>query len=215
MLLRTSQPDNPDPLKNADESCPVPAGDSLFKRYHDVEWGVPVDDDNRIFEKLCLEGFQSGLSWRTILHRREAFREAFANFDLQQVAGFSQIDINKLCSNKAIVRNRRKIESVINNAHCSISLQKEVGSLAAFFWQFEPPAAQRPKQVTLEWLRCNPYTVASTRLSKALKTRGFSFVGPTNMYALMQALGLVNDHVHSCPRSSEITRLRRLFSRPA
>lgn len=196
------------------DSCALPAGDTLFLNYHDQEWGVPQSNDQKIFEKLCLEGFQSGLSWRTILHKRAAFRAAFKQFDILSVASFNEADINRLVSDQSIVRNRRKIVSAINNAHAALALQQKFGSLAAFFWQFEPAAEQRPPRITLQWLTENSQTPESTRLAIALKQQGFSFVGPRNMYALMQALGIVNDHVHDCQRREPINHLRRQFKRP-
>jgi len=196
------------------ESCPTPEDDPLFQHYHDCEWGMPVGDDLRIFEKVCLEGFQSGLSWRTILHRRPAFRQAFDDFNVKKVAAYTESKIELLVQNSNIIRNKRKILSTINNANRAIELQQEFGSLAAFFWKFEPTPDQRPEQVNLEWLSRNTSTPESETLSSALKERGWSFVGPTNMYALMQALGIVNDHVACCPARDRVEKARDSFPRP-
>ena len=190
------------------ESCPVPINDPLFQRYHDQEWGVPTSCDRRFFEKICLEGFQSGLSWRTILHRREGFRQAFDDFDPARLVQYTDEDVERLMHDTRIIRNRRKILSVINNARRCIELQSQEGTLAAFAWSFEPSPKQRPARLTRQWLTDNPITANSTALSHALKKRGWTFVGPTTMYALMQALGIVNDHVEHCPRRAEIELLR-------
>ncbi len=166
----------------------------MYVRYHDEEWGRPVHDDTRLFEKICLEGFQAGLSWLTILRKRDAFREAFASFEIERVAKFSKRDVDKLVLDAAIVRHRGKIESTINNAHRAIELASEKGSLAEYFWEFQP--RKSPK------LRSKADVVAttdeSTRLSKDLKRRGWSFVGPTTCYAFMQSMGMVNDHIVGC-----------------
>ena len=197
-----------------DTGCAFPDQDPLFKSYHDSEWGYPVSDDTRIFEKICLEGFQSGLSWKTILHRREGFREAFDQFSIGKVAEYSEDDLSVLLCNSNIIRNRRKIASTINNANRALDLQAEFGSLAHFIWQYEPKAEHRPKSVTRSWLAKNTITKESTALSIALKNRGWSYVGPTNMYALMQALGLVNDHTEDCPCRNTVENSRRQFYRP-
>ena len=196
------------------QSCPYPSNDPVFKQYHDEEWGRPVSDDTKIFEKICLEGFQSGLSWKTILHRREQFRAQFYNFDITSVSKYTEADFNAAMSNANIIRNRRKIASTINNAKKAIELQCEYGSLAHFLWQFEPKDDQRPQTITRNWLSANTTTIESTNLSKELKSRGWSFIGPTNMYALMQALGLVNDHVENCPCRSLVEASRQSFERP-
>ena len=194
--------------------CPLPLNDPLFQHYHDTEWGRPVSCDRQFFEKLCLEGFQSGLSWRTILHRRTAFREVFKEFEMSAVAQFTENDVARLMQDTRIIRNRRKILSAINNAQCALALQNETGSIAGFFWQFEPSTRDRPAHVTRGWLKDNPHTAESTALSHALKQRGWSFVGPTNMYALMQALGIVNDHVCDCPCRQSVEQIRQVFNRP-
>lgn len=169
-----------------------------YVAYHDTEWGFPVRDDRCLFEKLCLEGFQSGVSWITILRKREAFRAAFANFEMAKVARFGARDVTRLLADAGIVRHRGKIESTINNAKRALELVDEHGSLAAYAWSFEPPPAERPRVMTLAALRAMPKTATSTRLSKDLKRRGWSFVGPTTVYAFMQAMGLVNDHLDGC-----------------
>ena len=178
-----------------------------FFAYHDHEWGFPVDDDQRIFEKLCLETFQSGLSWRTILNKREHFRRAFSGFDFTQVAQFSSHDVDALLNNPGIVRHRGKIEAVINNAQQATELVAEVGSLAAFFWQYEP--IQKVDDYSFR-----SQSKESHALAKALKQRGWKFVGPTTMYALMQAMGLVNDHETPCVIRARVTAARKRFKKP-
>lgn len=186
--------------------------DPLYVRYHDVEWATPVTDDVRLFEKLSLEGFQAGLSWITILRKREAFREAFAGFEPARVARFGARDVTRLLGNAGIVRHRGKIEAVIGNAQRYVSLCEEFGSLAAFIWSFEPPASER---VARTGRREIPSVVpSSTAMSKALKQRGWRFVGPTTMYALFQAMGLVNDHLVGCHRREPVERLRAAMRVP-
>ncbi len=194
--------------------CAWAGADPLYQRYHDREWGRPVRDDVRLFEKLTLEGFQSGLSWITILRKRENFRAAFQGFDLQTVARFGARDVRRLLGDAGIIRHRGKIESAINNAAKALELQKEAGSLARFYWTFEPAAAERPKIVDLKTLRALTETDASRRLSKDLRRRGFSFVGPTTAYAFMQAMGLVNDHIDGCSVRAEVEAARTRFRRP-
>ena len=188
--------------------------DPLYVAYHDDEWGLPVADDRRLFEKLCLEGFQAGLSWRTILGKREAFREAFADFDFERVARYRQRDVERLLRNAGIVRHRGKIESTINNARKVAGIADEFGSLAAYVWRFEPATDSRPPLITREALRNMTTSAASIALSKDLKRRGFSFVGPTTVYAFMQAMGLVNDHVEGCPSRAKVARARAGFRMP-
>ena len=171
---------------------------AAYQHYHDHEWGFPVDDDRRLFEKLCLEGFQAGLSWLTILNKREAFRTGFANFDAEQVARFKEADVVRLLADAGIVRHRGKIESTINNAKRVIELKREFGSLAAYAWRFEPARGSRPKRMTPAALRAMTTSPESVAMSKDLKRRGWSFVGPTTVYAFMQAMGLVNDHLEGC-----------------
>jgi DNA-3-methyladenine glycosylase I len=169
-----------------------------YVAYHDREWGKPVRDAARLFEKLCLEGFQSGLSWLTILRKREAFRRAFRGFDAAAVARMNARSVERLMKDAGIVRNRAKIESTIQNARRVLEVADEHGSLAAYVWQWVPPALERPKRVTKRTLLANPTTETSHAFSRDLKRRGFSFVGPTTVYAFMQAMGLVNDHIDGC-----------------
>lgn len=186
-----------------------------YRRYHDEEWGRPVTDDHRLFEKICLEGFQSGLSWLTILRKRDAFRAAFAGFDFDRVAEFGEADIERCLADPGIVRHRGKIVSTINNARRAKELRIEFGSLASYFWSHEPDESERPKVVSYEALIANPTTVTSTRISKDLKKRGWTFVGPTTIYAFMQAMGLVNDHIEGCFCRANIEDMRQHFKRPA
>ncbi len=169
-----------------------------YVAYHDTEWGFPVRDDQRLFEKLSLEGFQSGLSWLTILRKRENFRRAFERFDIEKVARFGPRDVERLLGDAGIVRHRGKIESTINNARRCLELLEVEGSLSDFVWRFEPEPHTRPSRMTWGALRGMPSTAESTALSKELKARGWTFVGPTTAYAFMQAMGLVNDHLHEC-----------------
>jgi len=194
--------------------CWWPGEDELYIRYHDEEWGRPVTDDRRLFEKICLEGFQSGLSWITILRKRDNFRKAFRNFDPAAVARFGARDVQRLLKDAGIIRHRGKIESTINNAKRALELIEEKGSLAAYFWSWEPEAPNRPKKISRETLKTMSITEQSTALSKDLKKRGWTFVGPTTCYAFMQAMGLVNDHIHDCHVRAEIESTRRLFIRP-
>ncbi len=186
--------------------------DPLYRRYHDEEWGRPVSDDRRLFEKLCLEGFQSGLAWITILRKRENFRAAFAGFDIPTVAAFTDADVERLVNDAGIVRHRGKIVSTINNARRALELQQEAGSLAAFVWRFEPDPESRPAVFTLKDIQ--PKTAESTALSKELRKRGWSFVGPTTVHAFMQAMGLVNDHFDGCDIRDAIEKERTAFVRP-
>ncbi len=196
------------------QSCALPPDDPLFRRYHDCEWGVPQTSDRVFFEKICLEGFQVGLSWRTILHKREAFRAAFDHFDCRTVAEFDEKDVRRLMANSEIIRNRQKIEAAISNARCVLKVQEQYGSLAGLFWQFEPQKTQRPARVTRQWLTENGSTAESTALARCLKQMGFRYVGPVNMYALMQALGIVNDHVHGCDKRETIEKSRISLVKP-
>lgn len=179
-----------------------------FFEYHDNEWGYPVDDDVRLFEKLCLESFQSGLSWRTILAKRDNFRAAFSNFDFNKVAKYNDSDVNRLLKNKGIVRHRGKIEAVINNARRAIELIEQEGSLAAYFWRFEPDenGLREPQTAST--------SEESIALSKALKKQGWKFVGPTTVYAFMQAMGLINDHSDECVFREKVEKARKRFKRP-
>jgi DNA-3-methyladenine glycosylase I len=179
-----------------------------FPAYHDTEWGFPVADDFRLFEKLSLEGFQSGLSWRTILAKRENFREAFKGFDFNKVARFTQRDVERLLKNDGIVRHRGKIEAVINNAQRAQELVNRDGSIAALVWRYEPG----PRRLT------EPQTAStsteSIALSKELKKLGWKFVGPTTVYAFMQAMGVINDHAAACVIRNKSERARKSFKRP-
>jgi DNA-3-methyladenine glycosylase I len=176
--------------------CAWCRSDPAYIDYHDTEWGVPVRDDRALFEKICLEGFQSGLSWLIILRKRDNFRRAFANFEIERLARFTPRDVTRLLKDAGIVRHRGKIESTINNARRCEDLVEEFGSLAEYVWRFEPRA--RRKKLTLEVLRTMSTSNESIALSKDLRRRGWTFVGPTTMYAFMQAMGLVNDHLHGC-----------------
>jgi DNA-3-methyladenine glycosylase I len=200
--------------KSIARRCAWCGDDELYVAYHDREWGFPVADDRRLFEKICLEGFQAGLSWLTILRKREAFRAAFAGFDAARVACFTARDVERLLGNAAIVRHRGKIESTINNAQRAQELAGEFGSLAAYFWHWEPAPTSRPAKLTRDALAAMATSAESTALSKDLKRRGWSFVGPTTIYAFMQAMGLVNDHVHGCPAQREAARARVAFAPP-
>ena len=195
--------------------CWWPGEDELYIDYHDREWGRPVVDDHRLFEKICLEGFQSGLSWITILRKRENFRKAFRNFDPSVVAKFGARDVQRLLKDAGIVRHRGKIESTINNAKRALDLIEEKGSLAAYFWSWEPVASSRPTRITRDAIRNMSTTEQSIALSKDLKKRGWTFVGPTTCYAFMQAMGLVNDHVDDCDVRVDIERARKALIRPA
>ena len=177
-------------------------GDSTpdYRIYHDDEWGRPVGDDTRLFEKLCLEGFQSGLSWLTILRKREAFRSAFAGFDFEQVARFGEADVERLLGDAGIIRHRGKIEATINNAQRAVEMVEAEGSIAAFVWSFEPDRERGPSGAS--------ETAESRALAKELKRRGWRFVGPTTVYAFMQAMGLVNDHLEGCDAREPVERAR-------
>jgi DNA-3-methyladenine glycosylase I len=186
-----------------------------YVAYHDTEWGFPVADDRRLFEKLCLEGFQSGLSWLTILRKREGFRRAFADFDFERVANFGAKDVERLLGDASIVRHRGKIEATVNNAKRAVELVEEEGSLAAYVWRFEPDAASRPKRLTWDALMEMAQTPESQALAKDLKRRGWRFVGPTTVYAFMQAMGLVNDHLHGCDAREAVEQARAGFTSPS
>lgn len=179
-----------------------------FETYHDTEWGFPVADEKRLFEKICLESFQSGLSWRTILSKRDNFREAFKGFDFHQVAQFTEEDKSTLLENKGIVRHKGKIQAVINNAQKAVELQKEWGNIACYFWSFEPdnPNEFEPQTQTT--------SQESIWLSKDLKKRGWQFVGPTTMFAFMQAMGLINDHSEGCVVRERVKQARADFQKP-
>ena len=185
-----------------------------YQQYHDHEWGVPVYNDERLFEKICLEGFQAGLSWLTILNKREGFRNAFADFDMDKVAKFDDSDVKRLVLDAGIVRHRGKIASTINNAQRAQELCREFGSLAAYVWQFEPQGTSRPSQITRQTLTGVTTSLESIALSKDLRRRGWTFVGPTTMYAFMQAMGLVNDHLEGCSARERASAARSAFPFP-
>jgi DNA-3-methyladenine glycosylase I len=191
------------------------AGDPLYQSYHDTEWGRPVGQDVRLFEKLVLEGFQSGLSWLTILRKRDNFRRAFRAFDIEAVARFGHRDVEHLLSDAGIVRNRAKIEAAVNNARRCLDLTEEFGSFAAYVWTFEPDPTTRPR--TLDWDALSRITTSNEGggLSKDLRRRGWTFVGPTTAYSFMESVGLVNDHVSQCDMREEVERARKRFRRPA
>ena len=203
----------PQPAKPL-QRCSWVDGSALYDAYHDHEWGQPVTDDVRLFEKISLEGFQAGLSWITILKKREGFRAAFDGFDFHKVARYGDADVERLLGDAGIVRHRGKIEAAIHNAGRAIELQREFGSLARYFWQYEVDVSQRPKRITREVLRGFTTAPESIALSKDLKKRGWKFVGPTTMYAFMQAMGLVNDHPHDCFARAPVEQARKALQRP-
>ncbi|GAA6166499.1 DNA-3-methyladenine glycosylase I [Sessilibacter corallicola] len=184
--------------------CNVPE----FLDYHDKEWGFPVKDDRVLFEKLCLESFQAGLSWRTILNKRENFRKAFKNFEIDKVARFNRKHVENLLENEGIIRHRGKIEAVINNAKCAQKIINEHGSLAKFFWSFEPRPENLPEPLTASTSK------ESELLSKTLKKSGWKFVGPTTVYSFMQAMGMINDHAHDCVIREKVLKARKKFKTP-
>ncbi|MDA7915880.1 DNA-3-methyladenine glycosylase I [Verrucomicrobia bacterium] len=194
--------------------CSWGHGHEDYILYHDIEWGHPVDSDNQLFEKICLEGFQAGLSWLTILRKRENFRKAFKGFDINKVARFSDKDVERLVLDAGIIRHRGKILSTINNAKRAKEMKNEFGSLGAYFWAYEPTKAERPSRIDKATLMTLGKTDISTRISKDLKKRGWSFVGPTTVYAFMQAMGIVNDHLEGCHARKAVEKLRREFKRP-
>ncbi|WP_208991114.1 DNA-3-methyladenine glycosylase I [Pseudovibrio sp. Tun.PSC04-5.I4] len=196
------------------DRCKWHGGDPFYQAYHDNEWGHPVTNDTRLFEKICLEGFQSGLSWLTILRKRENFRAGFAGFDIETVAHFTQNDIERLVLDAGIIRHRGKITSTINNANRALEMQKEFGSLAAYFWKWEPAAKDRPALCDFATLGPIGKTDLSTTISKDLKKRGWSFVGPTTVYAFMQAMGMVNDHLEGCCCRQIVEDKRTALKRP-
>ncbi len=210
LLWRSQVADKPELVKGADgkRRCAWGASTPDYMAYHDHEWGRPVTDDVRLFEKICLEGFQSGLSWLTILRKRENFRKAFAGFDFHKVARFNEKDVKRLLADAGIIRHRGKIEATINNAARAVELERERGSLAAYFWEYEPEAKKR------EVFAIPSQTPESVTLSKDLKKRGWKFVGSTTCYAFMQAMGLTNDHHPGCWCHKEAETVRAAFRRP-
>ena len=194
--------------------CAWPGEHQDYRAYHDQEWGYPQADSTRLFEKICLEGFQSGLSWLTILRKREAFRRAFRNFEIEAVARFNSRSVDRLLADPGIVRHRGKIESTIENARCAIRLIEEFGSLPAFVWQFEPSLQSRPKRMNYSALRKLTESEESRAMSRALRERGWRFVGPTTLYAFMQSVGIVNDHLEGCSFRKRVEEGRRRFKPP-
>ena len=172
--------------------------DDAYRAYHDTEWGYPVTDDRRLFEKFCLEGFQAGLSWLTILRRREGFRRAFADFDFEKVARFNERSVQRLLQDPGIIRHRGKIEATINNARRAAAMVQEFGSISAYLWRFEPDPKTRPRKPTYDMVRTVVTAPESIALAKDMKQRGWKFLGPTTLYAHMQAMGMVNDHIDGC-----------------
>ncbi|XQU08384.1 DNA-3-methyladenine glycosylase I [Halomonas sp. LY9] len=189
--------------------CQWCGGAAEFLPYHDHEWGFPAADDQRLFEKICLESFQSGLSWRTILNKRENFRAAFHHFDFHKVARFDEEDVQRLLLDAGIIRHRGKIEATINNARCAQEMVVQEGSLAAFFWRYEPDSASLPAPQTQT---TSPESIA---LAKDLKKRGWKFFGPTTAFAFMQAMGLINDHSLNCVTRERVEQARAAFQRPS
>lgn len=195
--------------------CAWAGADALYLRYHDTEWGRPQGDSRALFEKLCLEGFQAGLSWITILRKREAFRAHFEGFEIDRVAGFGEPKIERMLGDPGIIRHRGKIEAAIGNAKAVRDLEQREGrSFAAFLWSFEPDPSARPDRVTLDWIRANTVTPASSALSKALRKAGFRFVGPTTCHAFMESMGIVNDHLEGCACRAPCEAERDAFARP-
>ncbi len=191
--------------------CAWSGSDPLYCAYHDDEWGRPVDDDHRLFEKICLEGFQSGLAWITILRKRDAFRDAFDGFEFDRVARFDQTDVRRLLGNAGIVRHRGKIEAAIGNAVRARELADEFGSLAAYFWGFAPRSSSTDLPAPWSEVRQRVTSPEAIELARDLKRRGWRFVGPTTVYAFMQSMGMVNDHVAGCHAHSDCARLRASF----
>ncbi len=194
--------------------CWWPAGDALYEAYHDREWGRPVADERRLFEKLCLEGFQAGLSWLTILRKRERFRDVFAGFDPAAIAAFDAADELRLMADAGIVRNRAKIRATVTNARRYPDLVAEFGSLAAFVWRHELPAAARPARLDHATLMARTTSPEARAMSASLRRRGWAFVGPTTAYSTLEAAGVVNDHLDGCHVRAEVERARGSFLRP-
>lgn len=199
-------PDGLGPGPDGQPRCFWSLGSDDYVTYHDTEWGFPVTDDRTLFEKICLEGFQSGLSWLTILRKRDNFRAAFDDFDHTRVAEYDETDVERLLGDAGIVRHRGKIEATINNARAMTDLVEAEGGLSDFVWRFRPDESTRPSPLTWEAVAAMPTTPESTALSRELKRRGWRFVGPTTAYAFMQAMGLVNDHVEGCCIRPEVPR---------
>lgn len=209
-IVPAGAPALPDPTTDDEARCGWGASTVDYAYYHDYEWGRPTTDDRTLFEKLCLEGFQSGLSWLTILRKRPGFRAAFANFEAGEVAHFGDADVERLLADAAIVRHRGKIEATINNAQAMVQLWDGGGTLAELLWSFEPPPKKAPETMA----DCPSQTDESKAMSKELKRRGFRFVGPTTAYAAMQAMGLVNDHMAGCDSREACEEARKDVERP-
>jgi DNA-3-methyladenine glycosylase I len=209
-VTRSGLVKGPDGLRR----CWWPGADEDYRRYHDLEWGRPVCDDRRLFEKVSLEGFQAGLAWITILRKRDAFRRAFRDFDFEAIARFNRRSVERLLRDPGIVRHRGKIESVVHNARRACELVDEFGSLASYFWRFEPGPLARPRRVTRAALAKLARTPESEAMTRDLRRRGWKFVGPTTLYAFMQAMGLVNDHIEGCAFRAPVEDARRRFRRP-
>ena len=195
--------------------CSWCVGDPLYESYHDDEWGRPADNDVQLFEKLCLEGFQSGLSWLTILRKRENFRAAFKGFDIEAVARFNSRSVDRLLKDAGIVRHRGKIEATINNARRCGELIEDFGSMAAYVWSYEPHPAERPTKIDWETLSQITTSDEAVALSKDLRRRGWAFVGPTTVYSFMEAMGVVNDHLSWCDVREEVESDRARLTRPS
>ncbi len=202
------------PGEDGRQRCSWNIDKPIFRAYHDDEWGRPVGDDRRIFEKICIEGFGAGLSFMTILRKREALRQAFDAFDIATVAAYDDVKIQSLMENAAIIRNRRKIESVIGNARRALDTRREFGSLAALLWSVEPVRANRPQRFDRKTLATLTESAESRRFSSMLKQRGWTYVGPTSLYAVMQSLGVVNDHLEGCDFRRECLEARARFVVP-
>lgn len=204
-------------IVGADSKCRCwwHGSDPEYLKYHDTEWGYPVEDDRHLFEKICLEGFQAGLSWLTILRKRNNFRNAFDNFDYKKIMKYDEAKIEELLQDAGIIRHRGKIEATINNAHRALEMIKEHGSLAAFFWRYEPSKEQRPQKFDYDTLGPLGLTDVSKKMSKDLKKLGWKFVGPTTCYAFMQSMGIVNDHLDGCYCRGISEEKRNNFKRPA
>ncbi len=195
--------------------CAWCAASAPYRHYHDTEWGFPVTDERQLYENVCLEGFQAGLSWLTILNKRAAFRAGFAGFEMEQVARFGAAEIERLLADSGIVRHRGKIVATIHNAQRALELRAEFGALAAYFWRFEPPRASRPVRLDHAAWVALPASAQALALSRDLKRRGWKFVAPTTIYAFMQASGLVNDHLAGCVAQTAAAEARRVLRLPA
>ena len=214
-MMTVSEPDG-GLLRGADGRCRCWWQNNLpdYQAYHDAEWGRPQGDDDRLFEKLCLEGFQAGLSWLTVLRKRENFRRAFAGFDYRTMAEYGSNEIERLLLDPGIIRHRGKIEAAVANARAAVAIAREEGSFAGFVWRFAPPPGGEAGPFDYPTVRARTTSDAALNLSKALRSHGFRFVGPTTVYAFMQAVGMVNDHLHGCWCRSEVEAAQQGFARP-